>query len=162
MVLALISAGSFFILNSMALLEKKHLMLNDSFSVAGNTYQNRTVWIDSSGEYIVSFTVSPGTINFSWVPTVEMWLEGQFKPDWIETSQTDYGLSASLGQGYAASPFSFIFLNNDTISNEVHLEVSKVWKEPDYVGLSGGTALVLVGIITGTALKLKKSQNDSW
>lgn len=156
MVLALLSAGAFLIVNSVTPLEKKNVLLNDSFNVLGNNYANRTAWISSSGEYVASFTVSGGTVNFSWVPTVDLWLTGQFKPDWYETDHADYAFGASLGQEGVRSQFSFVFLNNDTVTKEVHLEVLKVWKETNYAGLLGGAALVLSSAIVTIVLKYRR------
>jgi len=64
MVLALLSAGSFILLNSLAPSKKEGVLLNDFFTVAGNKYENRTAWMDSTGDYIASFMVSQGTIKF--------------------------------------------------------------------------------------------------
>lgn len=155
MVLVLLGAGAFLVMNSLTPLEKRDVILNDSFNVPANNYANRTAWISSSGQYIASFTVSQGTIKFYWVPAVELWLEGKFRPDWIEADSDDYGFSVSLGQEGEKHPFYYVFLNNDTVAKEVHFEVSKVWKETNYMGLLGGAALVLSGIIIATVLKLR-------
>ncbi len=155
-VLALLSAGTFLLLNSLTPLDQKHMVLNDTFNVAANSYENRTAWVSSSGEYVASFIVSEGTINASWVPTVELWLEGKFKPDWYETDQTDMRFSVSLGQENEKGSIDLVFLNNGTITKEVHLEVSKVWEETNYVNLFGGATLVLLGTIITILLKYKR------
>lgn len=82
-VLALLGVGAFLLLNSFTPTEKKNVLLNDSFNVVGNQYENRTVWIDSPGDYVASFTISGGTINSSRMDpgTISLWLEGKFKPD---------------------------------------------------------------------------------
>lgn len=158
-VLVLLSAGTFLLLNSWAPLEKKNVLLNDSFSVAGNKYENRTVWVGSSGVYVASFTVSEGTIKFYPMISDEfsMWLEGQFEPNWepnwVESEQTDYPVGISLAEEGDPFCFVFVFVNNDTIAKQVHLEVSRTWKETNYVALLGGTALILSGIIIGVILK---------
>jgi hypothetical protein len=145
-VLALLSSGTFLLLNSLAPLEKKDTVLNDVFNVAANSYENKTAWAASSGEYIASIVVSGGTINVSWVPTVELWLDGQYKPHWTETAHTDMGFGISMGPGEKSAIY-LVFLNNDTVTKEVQLEVSKVWKETNHIGLLGGAALILSGII---------------
>jgi hypothetical protein len=44
----------------------------------------------------------------------------------------------------------------------VHLEVAKVWKETNYIGLFVGIALMLSGAITGVGLSmLAKSRQPS-
>ena len=162
-VLVLLSAGTFLLLNSLAPLEKKNVLLNDSFSVAGNTYENRTVWINSSGVYVASFTVSEGTIKFypMFSDELSMWLEGQFEPDWVESDQTAYQVGVSLAEEGDPFCFVFVFVNNDTIAKQVHLEVSRAWKETNYVALLGGTALILSGIIIGVILKYRhKTHSD--
>ncbi len=143
--LALISIGAFLLLNSLTPLEKEQVLLNDVFTVAEHSYQNQTVWVTSSGDYVASFTAQGGTINFSWVPTVELWLEGKYTPDWQETDQDQYGFGASLGEEGVRSPFSFVFQNNDTSTRQVHLQVAKVWQETDYTSLIGGTIMILSG-----------------
>lgn len=160
--LVLLSAGTFLLLNSLAPLEKKNVLLNDSFSVAENKYENRTVWFGSSDVHVASFTVSEGTIKFYPMISDEfsMWLEGQFEPNWVESDQTDYQVGLSLAE---EGPFCFVFVfvNNDTIAKQVHLEVSRAWKETNYVALLGGTALILSGIIIGVILKYRhKTHSD--
>jgi hypothetical protein len=154
-VLALLGGGAFLLANSFAPVEEKNVLLNDSFSVPGNKYENRTVWIDSSGDYVASFTVSEGTINSSRMDpgTMSLWLEGKFKPDWFVSDQGDYEMV--FGPMQEALPISFVFVNNDASTKEVHLEVSKVWKETNYVGLLGGAALILSGTILGVMLKYR-------
>jgi len=154
--LVMLSLGAFLLLNSMTLLEKKEVLLNDTFNVAGHTYENKTAWVTSSGDYIASFTVQGGTINFSWVPRVELWLEGKYTPDWRESDQLEYGFGASLGEEGIRSPFSFVFQNNDTSTKEVHLQVSKIWEETDYVSRLGGAALVLAGIMIAVVVAYRR------
>jgi len=137
-------------------LEKEEVQLSDTFNVAGHSYENKTAWITSSGEYIASFTVQGGTINFSWVPMVELWLEGKYTPDWHETDQLQYGFGASLGEEGVRSPFSFLFMNNDTNTKVVHLEVLKVWEETNYIGLTEGATLVLSGATIGIILVYRR------
>lgn len=155
-ILALLSSGTFLLLNSLTPLDKKNIILNDTFNVAARSYENRTAWATSSGDYIASIDVSGGTINVSWVPRVELWLDGQFKPDWIETDQTDMGFGMSMASEEQKIAIYLVFLNNDTVTKEVQLEVSKVWKETNYIGLLGGAALVLSGIITVIVLKYRR------
>ncbi len=154
--LAMLSPGAFLLLHSITPLEKEEVLLNDTFNVAGHSYQNKTAWITSSGEYIASFTVLGGTINFSWVPLVELWLEGKYTPDWHETDQLQYGFGASLGEEGVRSPFSFVFQNNDTTTKEVHLQVSKAWEETDYISRLGGAVLVLAGTMIAVVLVYRR------
>jgi len=151
-ILVLLSVGAYLIVNSLAPLEKKDTVLNDAFNVAANSCENRTAWATSSGEYVASIAVSEGTINVSWVPTVELWLDGQFTPHWYETDQTDMGFSNSVEPGQKSAIY-LVFLNNDTVTKEVQLEVSKVWNETNYIGLLGGGALILSGSILAIVLK---------
>lgn len=155
-VLVMASLGAFLLLNSMTPQEKEQVLLNDVFAVAGHSYQNKTAWVTSSGEYIASLTVLGGTINFSWVPMVELWLEGKYTPDWQESDQLEYGFGASLGEEGIRSPFSFVFQNNDTATRQVHLQVSKVWEETDYVSRLGGAVLVLAGIMVAVVLVYRR------
>jgi hypothetical protein len=155
-VLALLSSGTFLLLNSLTPLEKKDTVLNDTFNVAANSYENKTAWATSSGDYVASIVVSEGTINVSWVPAVELWLDGQFKPDWFETDQTDMGFGMSMASEEQKIAIYLVFLNNDTVTKEVQLEVSKVWKETNYIGLLGGAALILSGIITVIVLRYRR------
>ncbi len=162
MVLALLSAGAYALLNSSAPLEKKNILLNESFSVTGHTYENRTTWIDSSGEYVASFTVSEGTIKSTLMvgPIFSLWVEGRYEPDWVESDQADLGTGMSLGEGEEATMY-FVFWNNDTFTKQVHLEASKIWEETNYVGLLGGAALFLSGTLTAIVLKYRyKPRNE--
>jgi len=158
--LALLGLGAFLLLTSFTPIEKKNVLLNNSFNVVGNKYENRTVWIDSPGDYVGSFTVSEGTINSSRMDpgTISLWLEGKFKPDWFVSDQGDYEMG--FGPMQEASPISFVFVNNDTFTKEVHLEVSKVWKETNYVCLLGGAALILSGTILGVIFKVRHGSID--
>jgi len=155
-VLALLSSGTFLLLNSLMPLEKKNLLVDTSFSVAANKYENETVGIDSPGNYVASLTVSEGTIKFAAMLSSQFsrWLDGQFEPSWVETDQTNYGMVMG-GQGVDLTIY-FVFVNNDSFGKEVHLEVSKVWKETNYPDLLGGVALVLSGIITVVVLKYRR------
>jgi len=147
-VLALLSVGAYVLLSSVTPLEKESLLLDDSFSVAGREYENKTVWADSSGEYSASFTVTEGTINATLMVgnVFSLWTEGLYQPDWVESDQANLGAGMALGQGESA-PIHFVFWNNDTLTKQVHLEASKMWKETNYVSLLGGTGLILSGII---------------
>jgi hypothetical protein len=120
-------------------------LLSDSFNIAGNTCENRTVWIDSSGDYIASFTVSEGTIKgYPMTATqLSLWLEGTYEPDWTESNQADFGMSIDIGDG-EGSTRHFVFTNDDSSAKEVHVEFSKVWEETNYVNLFGGAILVLL------------------
>ncbi|UCE15935.1 MAG: hypothetical protein JSV12_08785 [Candidatus Bathyarchaeota archaeon] len=155
-VLALLSAGTFLLLNSLVPLEKKDILLSDSFNVAGNTYENRTAWIGSSGEYVASFTVSEGTIKGCLLipPEFSNWLEGISEPDWIESNQADFEMTMDLGEGEGHHMY-FVFVNDDSFTKEVYVEFSKVWEETNYVNLFGGATLVLLGTIITILLKYK-------
>lgn len=155
-VLALLSAGTFLLLNSLVPLEKKDILLSDSFNVAGNTYENRTVWIGSSGDYVASFTVSEGTIKGYPMTSAQLslWREGMYEPDWTESDQVDFGMSIDIGDG-ESSTRHFVFTNDDSFTKEVHVEFSKVWEETNYVNLFGGATLVLLGTIITILLKYK-------
>jgi ascorbate-specific PTS system EIIC-type component UlaA len=148
--LVLLVAGAFLVLNSLAPLEKKNVLLADTFSVGPESYQNRTVTITSEGLYVSSFEVTGGTINFSYVPSVELWLEG-YEPSWFETDQTDAAISVGIEQGMT-SHLNMVFLNNDTSTKSVDLEVYKKWTETNYAGLLGGATLAIAGAIIAIVL----------
>jgi len=156
LVLVLFVSGIFLVFNSLSPLEKKNVVLNDTFSVAPESYQNRTAIITSDGQYVASFVVTGGTINFSWVPTVELWLDGQFKPNWLETDETEAGFSFSFEQGFGKTYLYLVFLNNGTSTKDVRLEVFKAWTEMNYVGLLGGAALIICGAIIAVVLKYRR------
>ena len=155
-ILALLSTGTFLFLNSLVPLEKKDILLSDSFNVAENTYENRTVWIGSSGDYVASFTVSEGTIKgcLLFSPELLNWLEGLSEPDWIESNQADFDMTIDLGEGEGNHMY-FVFVNGDSFTKEVHVEFSKAWEETNYVNLFEGTILVLLGTIIAILLKYK-------
>jgi len=152
MVIAMLSLGTFLIMKSMTPLERKDVVLNDTFSVAAHKYENRTAWVDSSGEYFASFTVSEGTIRSSLMvgEIFSLWTEGKYEPDWIESDQGDYGTGISMGN--EGVTIYFVFFNNDTFTKQVHLEASRAWQETDYIDLYGGIVLVLSGTATGVVL----------
>jgi len=154
-ILVLLVSGVFLVLNSLTPLEKKNVVLNDTFSVAPESYQNRTATITSEGQYVASFEVAEGAINFSYVPSVELWLEGQYEPDWYETDQAHAGFSVGLEQGLTSHLY-MVFLNNDTSTKNVDLEVYKTWTEMNYAGLLGGAALLIAGAITGIVLMYRR------
>lgn len=155
-VLALLSAGAFLLLNSLTPLEKRDILLSDSFNVAGNTYENRTLWIGSSGDYVASFTASEGAIKGYPMTSAQLslWLEGMYEPDWTETDQVDFKMSIDIGEG-GGSTWYFVFMNDDSFTKEVHVEFSKVWEETNYVNLFGGATLALLGAIIAILLKYK-------
>lgn len=146
--LALLAIGTYLLAGSLTLQERKEILLDDSFNVLGNHYENRTLSIPSSGDYVASFTVSNGTIKFHsfTAATLELWQEGQYEPDWVEMDQTDYGMGIELGPQENLFIY-LIFVNDDSFQKEVHLEVARVWNEMNYLGLLGGAALVLIGIL---------------
>jgi len=158
LILALMSSGVFLTVNSLTPLDKKYVLVNDSFSVAGNKYENRTGQIDSSGEYVATFTVSEGTIKSALMigPVFSLWAEGKYTPDWVESDQADLGTGVSLGGGESATMY-VVFWNTETLTKQVHLEVSKVWKETNYIGLFGGAALVLSCAIITIALMYRRA-----
>lgn len=149
-VIAVLGLGTFLFLNSTVPLERKDETLNDTFSVAGHTYENRTLWIDSLGKYAASFAVSEGTIKSTLMVGLEftLWLEGKVQPQWIESNQADYGRDMA----YKDVTMYFVFWNNGNVTKQVHLQVSKVCEETNYVGLLGGGALILTGITMGVIL----------
>jgi hypothetical protein len=151
-VLALLTAGTFLLVSSFAPLEKKNVLFDGSLDIVSNGYENRSVWIESTGDYAASFTVSEGLIKFAPMlqSQFDRWLDGLFEPSWIEAHQTVYGMS--MGGQYAGYTLYFVFVNNDSFTKTVHLEVSKVWKETNYIGLFGSTALILSGTIIGIGL----------
>lgn len=61
LVFALLSSGAFLLLNSLAPLEKKDIILNDTFNVSRDNYENRTAWLENNVSYTVFFSVSEGT-----------------------------------------------------------------------------------------------------
>jgi len=154
MVLVLLVSGVFLILNSLTPLEKKNVLLNDTFSVGPESYQNRTVTITSEGLYVASFEVTGGAINFSYVPSVELWLEG-YEPSWYETDQADAGIGVGMEQGMTSHLY-MVFLNNDTSSKSVDLEVYKTWTEMNYAGLLGGAALAIAGATIAIVLMYRR------
>jgi hypothetical protein len=153
LVSALLIAGTFLLVNSFAPLEKKNVLFDDSFEVISNGYENRSVWIETTGDYAASFNVSEGLIKFAPMlqSQFDRWLDGQFEPSWIETDQTVYGMG--IGGQYAGYALYFVFVNNDTYTKAVHLEVAKVWKETNYISLFESIALILSGAIIGIGLK---------
>jgi hypothetical protein len=157
-VLVLFIAGTFLIINSLAPLEKNDVLLSDSFSVPGNNYEYRTAVINSSGEYVASFAVSSGVIKFYFFDeaTFPMWQEGQFEPSWVEADTAGYGMSITLGAQRNYLEY-FVFLNENSIEKEVHLQFARVWNESNYIGLLSGAAIIATGIIIGlvTTSKLK-------
>ena len=157
-VLVLFIAGVFLLINSLAPVEKNNVLLNDSFSVLGNNYEYRTALIHSSGDYVASFAVSNGVIKFYPFDeaTFPMWQGEQFEPSWVEADHADYGMSITLG-AQGSYPHYFVFVNEDSIEKEVHLQVARVWNESNYVGLLSGAAITAIGIIIGlvTTSKLK-------
>lgn len=158
LVLALLSSGTFLLLNSLALLEKKNVILNDTFNVTGGKYENRTAWLENSVSYTVLFSVSQGTIKFYSMDeaVLSVWLQHQFDPPWIESEYYHFTTGVS-GASEGGSNMYFVFFNNETSTKEVHLEVSKAWEETNYIGLLGGASLVLLGVIIGI---ITKSRHD--
>lgn len=156
-VLALLGPGAFLLMNSLSPLEKKNIVLNDTFNVPENKYENRTAWLKYLVDYRVSFTVSEGTIKFYPMEegVLSVWLQHQFEPAWVESDQYNMGIGGS-GESGGGSTWYFVFLNNDTFTKEVHLEVSNAWKETNYVGLFGGAALILSGIMVGVILTYRQ------
>ena len=152
--LALLSSGTFLLLNSLTPLEKKNVILNDTFNVSGASYENRTAWLENNVNYIVLFSVSEGTIKFYSMDegVLSVWLQHQFDPPWIESEYYHFatGVSGASGGG---SKMYFVFFNNETSTKEVHLEVSNAWEETNYIGLFGGASLVLFGGIIGIITK---------
>lgn len=159
-VLALLSSGTFLLLNSLAPLEKKNIILNDTFNVPGNTYENRTAWLNNNVNYIVSFSVSEGTIKFYSMNegVLSVWLQHQFEPPWVEAEYYHFSVGVS-GVSEGGSTMYFVFSNNDTVTKEVHLEVSNAWQETNYIGLFGGATLVLFGGILGIITKSRYSKD---
>lgn len=125
-VLALLSSGTFLALSSLAPLERKNIILNETFNVSGGNYENRTTWLENNVNYIVFFSVSEGTIKFYSMDegVLSVWLQHQFDPHWIESEYYHYATGVS-GASEGGSNMYFVFLNNDTFTKEVHLEVSK-------------------------------------
>jgi len=146
--LMLSGAGVFILSTSLTPLEKKDVLLNDSFDIPGNAYENRTAWIGSSGEYIAFFTVSPGTIKFFPMtpPELSLWLEGKYEPAWIEKDHADLGMGLSIGEGEGHLLY-FVFVNDDMFTKQVHVRVTRVWQELNYTGLLGGVTIILAAAI---------------
>jgi hypothetical protein len=148
--LVLLVAGAFLVLNSLPPLQKKNVLLTETFSVGPKSYQNRTVTITSEGLYVSSFEVTGGTINFSYVSSMELWLEG-YEPSWLETDQADAAISVGIEQGMT-SHLNMVFLNNDASTKSVDLEVYEKWTETNYAGLLGGATLAIAGAIIAVVL----------
>jgi len=152
--LALLGSGTFLLLNSLTPLEKKNVILNDTFNVSGGDYENRTAWLENNVNYIVLFSVSEGTIKFYSMDegVLSVWLQQQFDPPWIESEYYHFATGVS-GASEGGSKMYFVFFNNETSTKEVHLEVSNAWEETNYIGLFGGASLVLFGGIIGLITK---------
>jgi hypothetical protein len=157
LVLTLLSSGTFLLVTSLAPLEKKNTILNDTFNVPGNKYENRTAWLKNDVDYRFSFTVSEGTIKFYPMSEAQLsvWLQGQFEPRWEESDQFYAGIGGT-GDPAGGSTYYFVFFNNATSTKEVHLEVSNAWQETNYVSLLGGAALILSGTIIGIILRYRR------
>lgn len=158
--LALLTSGTFLLLDSLAPLEKKIVILNDTFNVPANQYENRTAWLKNNVNYNVYFSVSEGTIKFYAMDEAiaSVWLQHEFEPPWIETEYYHYstGVSGATGGG---STMYFVFLNNDAATKEVHLEVSNAWQETNYIELFEGATLALLGGIASIITKSRYSKD---
>lgn len=156
LVLALLSSGTFLLLNSLMPMEQKHIILNNTFNVSRGSYENKTAWLENNVNYIVFFMVSEGTIKFYSMDegVLSVWQQHQFDPPWIESEYYHYATGVSGASGGGSNMY-FVFLNNDTVTKEVHLEVSKAWEETNYIGLLTGASLVLLGGIIGIITKSK-------
>jgi hypothetical protein len=154
--LALLGAGVFLLMNSLTPLERENIVLNDTFNVLGNKYENRTALLKNDVDYRVFFTVSDSTIKFYPMSEDEfsIWQQGQFEPRWVESDQY-YARIGGTGNPAGGATFYFVFFNNNTSIREVHLEVSNAWQETNYIGLFGGAALILSGCIIGIIAKYR-------
>jgi hypothetical protein len=147
--LVLLGAGTLFLINSITPLEKKDVILNDTFNVLGNKYENKTALLKNNVDYRISFTASDSA---KFYPMSEaqfsIWQQGQFEPRWVESAQYYAGIGTS-GDPAEGVTYYFVFFNNNTSTIEVHLEVSNAWQETNYIALLGGAALILSGSVIG-------------
>jgi len=153
--LALLSAGTFLLANSLQPWERENIVLNDTFNVLAGTYENKTAWLKNDVDYRVSFT-SDSAVKFYPMSEAQLsvWQQAQFEPRWEESDQYYAGIGGS-GDPAGGSTYYFVFFNNDTFTKEVHLEVSNAWQETNYIGLLGGAALILSGGIIGIIAKYR-------
>ena len=156
-ILGLLLIGTFVLVHSaLAKVEKSEVLLNNSFTVQGDSYQIKgPVLIPVSGEYVASFTVSEGTIKFyPLVPTFyQMWQEGEEPPFLVEENHADYETSISTPSSF---DMHFLFVNEDSYQKEVHLQVSRIWPETNYLGMMEGAAMMAIGTGLIAGLKMKK------
>lgn len=157
--LSLLGPGVFLLMNSLTPMEKKETVLSVTFTIARNSYENRTSWLKDRVDYRVYFTVSEGKIKFYPMSEAQLsvWLQGQFEPLWYESGQFSMGIGATGSSGGRSTVY-FVFFNDDTFTKEVHLEVSNSWQEANFAGLLGGTALILSGGIAGIIIKSRLSR----
>jgi hypothetical protein len=156
-ILGLLLVGTFVLIHSaLEKVEKSKVLLNNSFTVQGDSYQIRgPVLIPVSGEYVASFTVSEGTIKFYPLdpPFYQMWQEGEEPPFLFEGDHADWGMSISTPSSY---DMYFLFVNEDSYPKEAHLQVSRNWPETNYLGMIEGVAMMVLGSGLVAGLKMKK------
>jgi hypothetical protein len=148
--LVLLGTGAFFLINSITPLEKEDVILNDTFNVLGNRYDNKTAWLKNNVDYSISFTASDSVIKFYPMHEIQfsIWQQGQFEPQWVESDQYHMMIGGTGDPGGGVT-YYFVFFNNKTSTIEVHLEVSNTWQETNHIALLGGAALVLSGSVIG-------------
>jgi hypothetical protein len=164
-VLGTLLAGTFilmfFLLNPVfGLVEKNDVLFSGSFTVQGNSYQIRgPASISVSGTYVASFAVSEGVIKFHVLDLAlyQIWQEGKDMPFWVEAEQADYRMSGG-GLAESSEDMYFLFVNEDSYEKEVDLKVARVWHERNYLAITAGIALISIGMLMGTGLRVNKLQ----
>lgn len=163
-ILGMLLVGSFILMNvfvnpAFAQVEKKDILLNNSLTVQGDDYEYITINV-SSGDFVASFTVSDGKIiKFSIFPDltyISMWQEGTFDTIWRETDHLDYGIGITSDRPETSSSLCFVFVNEDSYAKEVNLRFFRVWDEINYLGITGGIAMMAIGAGLAVRLKIKK------
>ena len=156
-ILGLLLIGTFILVHSaLAKVEKSEVLLNDSFTLQGDSHQIRgPAVISVSSEYVASFTVSEGTIKFYLLdPTFyQMWQEGKEPPFMVEENHADWGMIISTPSSF---DMYFLFVNEDSYPKEAHLQVSRNWPETNILGMIEGVAMMVIGTGLVAGFKMKK------
>ena len=154
----LLLVGSCLILWSLLDTNQKQVLFSDSFTILENQSENRTVLLYTTGDYVTSFTVSNGIIKFYPFTdsTLELWQKGTYEPQWVEAKNYDFqaGISfeTTLQEGM---PYHLVFINTDSYSKQVSLEVARVWNGLNYLNLSEGVALIFLGMSIWLIITIK-------